>query len=169
MIECLSRVCETWVQSYYWKEGEREINCLTHCRSVGPIYLTCFNTRSIDCVWRGLSAVSLDFFVISLPLVSSGEQQKAYLLCGVCVGPCAVRPGSQRGRKYPRNSSWLPSTIKQVWTGVCVGLGWGVGLGCESWPIMRALVTMDIDPAVLSEVTSPTSLLLPLNINQAVL
>lgn len=52
--------------------------------------------------------------------------------------------------------------------GVC-GVGWGVGLGCESWPIMSALVTVDIGPAVLSETTCPTSLLLPLNINQAVL
>lgn len=95
---------------------------------------------------------------------------KAYLLCGVCLGSCAVRPGSQRGRKYPRNSSWLPSTIKQVWTGVgWGGAGWGVGLGCESWPIMSALVTVDIGPAELSEMTCPTSLLLPLNINQAVL
>lgn len=87
MIECLSGVCEAWVQSYYWKEREREINFLTCYRTLGPIYLTCFNTRSIDCVWRGLSAVSLDFFVISLPLVPSGEQQKLICFAGSAWGP----------------------------------------------------------------------------------
>lgn len=49
--------------------------------------------------------------------------------------------------------------------GVC-GVGWG---GAWGWDVMRALGTVDIGPAVLSEMTCPTSLLLPLNINQAVL
>lgn len=50
------------------------------------------------------------------------------------------------------------------------GVGWGGAWGWDvSWPIMSALVTVDIGPAVLSEMTCPTSLLLPLNINQAVL
>lgn len=84
MRECLSGVCEVWVQSYYWKEGEREINFLTRYRTLGPIYFTGFNTRSTDCVWRGLSAVSLDFFVISL--VPSGEQQKLICFAGSAWG-----------------------------------------------------------------------------------